>query len=236
MADTVLIVEDDPDIVELLSLYLTASDFAVVTAPDGQAGLEKIAQEQVDVALVDIMMPRMNGYDFIKEVRKTSGLPIVVVSARNQPADRIVGLEAGADGFICKPFDPMEVVAHIHAVLRRARSLNAFSTHEDEAATSVVRVGALAFNTEQLILTKDDKPIPLTAAELRIMTALMNAPGRVFGKDQLYECVNGGPCEGAESASSVMVHISNIRAKLEDDPLEPKFIRTVRGLGYRLDG
>lgn len=237
MGEKVLVVEDDADIVELLELYLTGSGYEVLSAGDGVAALELARTHPVGVALVDIMMPRMNGYDFIKELRRESSVPVIVVSARAQPADKIVGLDAGADGFIAKPFDPLEVTAYIRAMLRRA----AASPPAEPAPVApapddgtVITVGKLAFDTERLILTRDGTPVPLTAAELKIMAKLMASPGRVFSKDQLYACVNGEPAEGG--AGSVMMHVSNIRAKLEDDPQRPRFIKTVRGLGYALDG
>lgn len=247
VAETVLIVEDDADIVELLSLYLTGSGYEVVSASDGIEGLRALREKHVDVVLADIMMPRMSGYDFIREARVFCDVPIVVVSARTQPADKIVGLDAGADGYISKPFDPLEVTAYIRAMLRRAAAAPATPPASATGATDsrdgapephdqgpTIVVGELAFNTEQLTLTRRGVPIPLTAAELKIMAAFMASPGRVFSKDQLYAFVNGEPAEGG--ASSVMVHISNIRAKLEDDPVHARFIKTVRGLGYRLDG
>ena len=247
MAQTVLVAEDDPDIVELLTLYLSGSGYEVVAAGDGEQALELLRTRPVDVALVDIMMPRMNGYDLIKAVRAESDIPVIIVSARSMPADKIVGLDAGADGYISKPFDPLEVTAYIRAVLRRsspdaARAVSEGTVSGPDAARSpagvaasvVVTCGELAFDTERLVLSKRGEPVALTAAELKIMAAFMSAPGRVFSKDQLYACVNGEPAVGG--AGSVMVHISNIRAKLEDDPLRPRFIKTVRGLGYRLDG
>ncbi len=247
MAQTVLVAEDDPDIVELLTLYLSGSGYEVVAAGDGEQALELLRTRPVDVALVDIMMPRMNGYDLIKAVRAESDIPVIIVSARSMPADKIVGLDAGADGYISKPFDPLEVTAYIRAVLRRsspdaaraasegaASGPDAVGSPAGVAASAVVTCGELAFDTERLVLSKRGEPVALTAAELKIMAAFMSAPGRVFSKDQLYACVNGEPAVGG--AGSVMVHISNIRAKLEDDPLRPRFIKTVRGLGYRLDG
>ena len=260
MAETVLIAEDDRDIVELLTLYLTGSGYEVVSAPDGVRALELVRERHIDVALVDIMMPRMNGYDFIKALRAQSDIPVIIVSARAMAADRIVGLDAGADGYITKPFDPLEVTAYIRAVLRRhtaggvapgegVSGAAAADGHAASAGTggadgaadaprssrvAVLTCGDLAFDAERLVLTKRGEPVALTAAELKIMAAFMAAPGRVFSKDQLYACVNGEPAAGG--GSSVMVHISNIRAKLEDDPLWPRYIVTVRGLGYRLDG
>lgn len=280
MAETVLIVEDDRDIVELLSLYLTGSGYDVVTAGNGEEALEQLQQHPADIALVDIMMPRMNGYDFIKALRATDNIPVIIISARTQAADKIVGLDAGADGFIAKPFNPLEVTAQIRALLRRratdvadalaaagrtaptsdearatapsegeaslpgpdasgpsdratAESTPAPSTPSQDGA-HVLRVGDLAFDTERLELFKGGTPIPLTAAELKIMATFMAAPGRVFSKAQLYACINGESFAGSEA--SVMVHVSNIRAKLEDDPLRPAYIKTIRGMGYKIDG
>lgn len=280
MAETVLIVEDDQDIVELLSLYLTGSGYDVVTAGNGEDALEQLRQHPADIALVDIMMPRMNGYDFIKALRATDNIPVIIISARTQAADKIVGLDAGADGFIAKPFNPLEVTAQIRALLRRratdvadalaaagrtaptADEARATAPSEGEASLPgpdasgpsdraaaestpapstpsqdgphVLRVGDLAFDTERLELFKGGTPIPLTAAELKIMATFMAAPGRVFSKAQLYACINGESFAGSEA--SVMVHVSNIRAKLEDDPLRPAYIKTIRGMGYKIDG
>lgn len=280
MAETVLIVEDDRDIVELLSLYLTGSGYDVVTAENGEDALEQLRQHPADIALVDIMMPRMNGYDFIKALRATDNIPVIIISARTQAADKIVGLDAGADGFIAKPFNPLEVTAQIRALLRRratdvadalaaagrtapaADEARATAPSEGEASlpgpdasgpsdcaaaesaptpstpsqdgAHVLRVGDLAFDTERLELFKGGTPIPLTAAELKIMATFMAAPGRVFSKAQLYACINGESFAGSEA--SVMVHVSNIRAKLEDDPLRPAYIKTIRGMGYKIDG
>ncbi len=247
MSQTVLIAEDDKDIVELLTLYLSGSGYEVLAAGDGERALRIARERAVDVALVDIMMPRMNGYDFIKAVRSFSDMPIVILSARSMPADKIVGLDAGADGYITKPFDPLEVTAYVRAVLRRAqpparddarrRPPAAGDPAASDGATPpshILTCGDLTFDTERLVLTRRGEPIALTAAELKIIAALMSAPGRVFSKDQLYACVSGASYAGG--SGSVMVHISNIRAKLEDDPLRPRYITTVRGLGYRLDG
>lgn len=280
MAETVLIVEDDQDIVELLSLYLTGSGYDVVTAENGEDALEQLRQHPADIALVDIMMPRMNGYDFIKALRATDNIPVIIISARTQAADKIVGLDAGADGFIAKPFNPLEVTAQIRALLRRratdvadalaaagrvaptADEARATAPSEGEASlpgpdasgpsdraaaestpapsapsqdgAHVLRVGDLAFDTERLELFKGGTPIPLTAAELKIMATFMAAPGRVFSKAQLYACINGESFAGSEA--SVMVHVYNIRAKLEDDPLRPAYIKTIRGMGYKIDG
>lgn len=247
---TVLIAEDDKDIVELLRLYISGSGYDVLASNDGEQALELVREQHVDIALVDIMMPRMNGYDFIKALRRESDIPVIIISARSQPADKIVGLDAGADGFIAKPFDPLEVTALIRAVLRRANGTN--TSIGGSSSASIVELpsaqrtvpmqqepadaliaGDLVFDKARFLLTKRGETVPLTAAELKIMAALMAAPGRVFDKMQLYAQISGEPFGGE---SSVMVHISNIRAKLEDDPLHPRYIETVRGIGYRFNG
>lgn len=224
---TVLIAEDDVDIVEILRLYLVGAGYRVLDAPDGARALEIMRAERVSVVLVDIMMPRMNGYDFIREARRFSQAPIIIVSARSMAADKVLGLDLGADGYITKPFDPMEVTAYIRAVLRRA---------EVPTGTRSLRAGDIELDPERLALTRRGKPVALTAAELKIVAQFLSAPGRVFTKEQLYACVTGDDVASAAGCeSSVMVHISNIRAKIEDDPTHPRHIKTVRGLGYRLD-
>ena len=241
---TVLVAEDDPDITEILRLYLEGAGYRVVAAIDGLAALDVLEAEDVSVALVDIMMPRMNGYDFIRAARRVSTCPIIIVSARSMPADKVLGLDVGADGYITKPFDPMEVTAYVRAMLRRTGALDASRVARDGGAASggtapaghVLAVGDLALDTKRLILTRAGAPVALTAAELKIMAQLLAAPGRVFSKSQLYACVSGGDSDASFGGeSSVMVHISNIRAKLEDDPAHPRYIATVRGMGYRLD-
>lgn len=240
---TVLVAEDDPDITEIMRLYLEGAGYRVVAATDGLAALEALEAEDVSVALVDLMMPRMNGYDFIRAARRISTCPIIIVSARSMPADKVLGLDVGADGYITKPFDPMEVTAYVRAMLRRTEALDAPRGARDAATSGgaasaghVLAAGDLALDTKRLVLTRAGAPVALTAAELKIMAQLLAAPGRVFSKAQLYACVSGGDSDASFGGeSSVMVHISNIRAKLEDDPAHPRYIATVRGMGYRLD-
>lgn len=229
MADTVLVVEDDADIVELLTLYLQGSGFAVLTAANGLDGLAILRSRPVDAVLADLMLPAMNGYDFIRTARTFSDVPVIIVSARSQAADKTLGLDAGADGYITKPFDGMEVVAYVNAVLRRYRQ-EAGPAPQDG---SLLVVGPLELDTERLVLRKNGEMVPLTAAETKIMLTLMRHPGRVFSKAQLYEAASGEAWNGSDG--TVMVHISNIRGKIEDDPGTPSLISTVWGLGYRLE-
>lgn len=228
---TVLIAEDDSDITELLSLYLGSEGHELRTACNGEEALRILDEEIVDIMLVDVMMPVMNGFDFIANARKMSTVPIIVVSARTQTADKALGLGLGADGYITKPFDPLEVVALVKALLRRCGASEQPATN---GGGSLLAVGPLELDTDSLLLRANGESVPLTAAEIKIMMKLMRNPGRVFTRSQLYEAVNGSPCIGGDE--SVMVHISNIRAKLEPLAGGTSQIETVRGLGYRLDG
>ena len=226
----VLIVEDDADIVELLTLYLNSHDFQAFSAFNGVDALKIVQEQDISVALVDVMMPRMNGYEFIKAVRQHTSFPIILVSAKTMDEDEVLGLNLGADAYIKKPFNPLVVVAQVKAVLRRAFQLDAASGGE---ASSVLQVGELELDTDQFLLRKRGKILPLTPAELKIMAMLMRSPGRVYTKAQLYESINGERYENDDN--TMMVHISNIRSKIEDNPEKPQYIKTVRGLGYKIE-
>ena len=231
MQHTILIAEDDHDIIELLTLYLTGADFAVQAVTDGAQALEAIRAGGISLVLVDLMMPGMNGYELIRQVRTFSNLPILILSARTMDADKVLGLDIGADAYLTKPFNALEVVAYVKAALRRYYELGA--EQAPHAAPQVLTVGALTLDTEQFILRKNGQIVPLTSTELKILTRLMRCPGRVFTKAQLYECVGGAFYESDDN--TMMVHISNLRAKIEDDPARPQYIKTVRGLGYKIE-
>lgn len=238
MADLVLIVEDDADITEILKLYLTSSGYDVITAENGKEGLGLLRANQVSCIILDLMMPVMNGFDFVKEMRSFCDAPVIVLSAHAQQADKTLSLELGADCFIPKPFDSMEVIAYVKAAIRRYKTmararLDAASANASQSRP-VIAVGDFELDLEELALRKHGETIPLTAFEFKIMAKLMSAPGRVFTKAQLYEAAIGESYEGAQD--TVMVHVSNIRSKIEDDPSRPAAIVTVRGLGYRFDG
>ena len=223
---TVLIAEDDPDITEILRLYLDGAGYRVLTAPDGVAALERMRQAQVSVALVDLMMPRMNGYDFIREARKISTAPIIIVSARNMPADKVLGLDVGADGYITKPFDPMEVLARVRSQLRRYTSLGSANASQD-----VITIGAVSLDDPAKTVTVDGEPVSLTPSEYGILRLLMQHPGQVFSSAKIYESVWNETGAGSESA--VAVHIRHLREKIEINPSEPRYIKVVWGQGYK---
>ena len=229
MQHTILIAEDDRDITELLTLYLTGAGYAVRTAEDGAQALAQLRAGGISLVLADIMMPGLSGYELIRQTRTFSDLPIIVLSARTMDADRLLGLDVGADAYLTKPFNPLEVVAYVKAALRRCSRADA----GQDTAAPLLRVGALELDTAQFTLRKNGQPVPLTSTELKILAQLMRSPGRVFTKAQLYECVGGAYYESDDN--TMMVHISNLRAKIEDDPAHPQYIRTVRGLGYKIE-
>ena len=220
----ILIVEDEQDIAELLRLYLESEKYSIIIADDGIDALKIINTTSIDMAIVDIMMPQMNGYELIKKLREDeNNLPIIITSAKNMDNDKIVGLNLGADIYITKPFNPLEVVANVKALFRRcdlAKNKN-----------NIIRFDNLELNVEEFNLRKDNELINLTATELKILIKLMKNPNRIYTKSQLYECISGENYDNVDN--SMMVHISNIRSKIEDNPSKPKYIKTIKGLGYK---
>ena len=230
MSFNILIAEDDEDIVRLIKLYLENEGYKILHAHDGEEALEVFNESKVDLAIVDIMMPKMNGYELTKNIRQTSNIPILILSAAQLDSDKILGLNMGADDYMVKPFNPLELMARVGALLRRFYHLGASSVALDEGRISV---GELVLDTHQLSLEKRGEIIPITATEYRILFLMMRAPGKVFTRVQLYEEVNGDAYQNDDN--TVMVHISNLRDKIEDDPKNPKYIKTVRGLGYKIE-
>ena len=229
MAYKILIAEDDRDIIELLALYLGGEGFEILAAENGQDALAIAQKEEISAALVDIMMPVMNGFEFIKQLRTFSQIPVIVLSARDLDQDRILGLNIGADAYLTKPFNPLEVVAYVKSAIRRWESSK---VRVAEEAGKIV-IGELELDQERFTLRKNGVPVQLTSSELKIIAKMMKAPERVFTKAQLYECINGEFYNSDDN--TMMVHISNLRAKIEDDPSHPRYIKTVRGLGYKIE-
>ena len=225
----ILLAEDDEDIVKLLKLYLENEGYVVLWAKDGVEASEIFDKEKVDLALVDIMMPRMNGYELTKYIRKKSNIPIIILSAAQLDSDKILGLNLGADDYMVKPFNPLELIARINANLRRFYKLGNVKDADD----GKINIGELTLDTHMLTLEKKGVPINLTATEYKILVMLMKSPGRVFTKMQIYEEVNGDYY--ANDDNTMMVHISNLRDKIEDDPKNPRYSKTVRGLGYKIE-
>lgn len=234
MSQQILIAEDDEDIVELLSLYLTGEDFTVFSAGNGLQALERVEVERIDVAILDIMLPVLNGYDLLRKIREKHNFPVIILSAKDLDTDRILGLNLGADAYLTKPFNPLEVVAYVKSALRRYYELGGNAAAEKSAVEkTTLTVGELELDLLKFILRRRGQIVPLTPAELKIVLKLMQSPGRVYTKAQLYACIGGELYESDDN--TMMVHISNIRAKIEDDPSNPRYIKTVRGLGYKIE-
>ena len=228
---TILIAEDDTDIVELPKLYLENAGYRVLAAPDGMAAYELLQQTDVDLAILDIMMPRMNGYELTKKIRCSNNIPIIILSAKNADSDKILGLDLGADDYLAKPFNPLEVVARVNSNLRRFYHLNDVTVTVE--AEKVLQVGELTLHTDSLQLFKNDVEIPVTPTEYKILAMLMEHPGHVFTKVQIYENIKGEYFESDDN--TMMVHISKLREKIEEDSKNPKYLKTVRGLGYKME-
>ncbi|MEE0788047.1 MAG: response regulator transcription factor [Oscillospiraceae bacterium] len=234
MSQQILIAEDDEDIVELLSLYLTGEGFTVFSAGNGLQALERVEVERIDVAILDIMLPVLNGYDLLRKIREKHNFPVIILSAKDLDTDRILGLNLGADAYLTKPFNPLEVVAYVKSALRRYYELGGNAAAEKSAVEkTTLTVGELELDLLKFILRRRGQIVPLTPAELKIVLKLMQSPGRVYTKAQLYACIGGELYESDDN--TMMVHISNIRAKIEDDPSNPRYIKTVRGLGYKIE-
>jgi DNA-binding response OmpR family regulator len=224
MAQTILVVDDEPEIVRVVRAYLEEAGFRVVIASDGEEALYVARHEKPALVVLDVLMPRMDGLEFTRRIRRERDVPIIMLTARAEETDRIVGLELGADDYITKPFSPREVVARVRAVLRRAQA--------PLEPTPVLHVGPLALDRTTHTVTVSGQPVDLTPTEFGILETLMTTPGRVFARGELLEAVQGIAFEAYER--TVDVHVKNLRRKLEPDPAQPRYILTVRGAGYRV--
>lgn len=226
----ILIADDEAEIRDLLRLYLENSGYDVLEAADGLEALAVLEKEHVDLAVLDVMMPRMNGLHALKKIRETSNIPVLVFSAKDADSDKILGLNLGADDYLTKPFNPLEAVARIQSNIRRFYSLGGHDG-KMESETANLKVRDLMLDTESCVLYREKEPIELSSVEYRIMYMFMEHPGKVFTKGQIFQA--GWNEEYMDDDNNVMVCISKLRAKLSNDG--SKYIKTVRGLGYRLE-
>lgn len=225
----ILIAEDDINIVNLLKLYFEGEGYNVYYALDGIEALEIARDKNIHIAILDIMMPKLNGFEVTKKLRANSSIPIIVISAKNMDEDKILGLNLGADDYLTKPFNPLEVVARVKSVLRRTYELERVNILKE----NILKVGDLELNLDSALLKKYNEEIALTSTEYKILSFLMSRPGNIFTKQQILENINGMYFECDEN--TVMVHISNLRGKVEEDPQNPIYIKTIRGLGYKIE-
>lgn len=223
MSQTILVVDDKANVRILLREYLTEQGYEVLTAENGRHALSLTQNHPPDLVLLDVMMPEMDGYEFIQQYRRTSETPIILLTAKLEETDKIIGLELGADDYITKPFSMREVLARVRAVLRR--------TYKDIVQDDILTVSNISLNRTSRQVMVNNEDISLTPSEFDLLTVLMTTPGRAFSRTELLEVLQGVAISGAER--TVNVHVRNLRTKIEPDPSDPTYIETVFGIGYR---
>lgn len=224
----ILVCDDEKDIVSALQIYLSTAGYEVIPAYSGKQALERLQETQIDLVLMDIMMPEMDGLTAVAKLRETSNVPVLFLTAKSEDADLILGLNMGADDYITKPFKPMEVIARVRSHLRRYTMLGGAQKQE-----TVLRVGGIALDHDSKTVTLDGDPVSLTPLEYNILYCLMQHPGKVFSSEELYRQAWGDAPMGGETA--VAVHIRHLREKLEIDPSNPRYLKVVWGHGYKLE-
>lgn len=225
MPKTILIVDDKRSLQRLVQDYLEARGYRVVTADNGRDALYAARHEKPDLILLDIMMPEMDGFDFMRRYRQESDTPVILLTAKLEETDKVLGLELGADDYVTKPFGMAEVVARIRAVLRR--------TEHDSEGGSILRRGEISLDRSARLVRVHERLIDLTPSEFTLLEVLMKTPGRAFSRAELLERLQGTSFEGVER--TIDVHIRNLRTKIETDATQPHYVQTVFGVGYRLN-
>ena len=230
--DRILLVEDDKEIREGVEIFLKSQGYVVFQAADGLEGLKALEDNEIDLAIVDVMMPKMDGITMTAKLREKYDFPVIFLSAKSEEVDKILGLNMGADDYITKPFTPMELLARVNSHLRRYhRFLDRLSSKQAEDPR-IHRLGGLEVNEETVEVMVDDKPVKVTPIEFKILLLLIQNPGRVFPAEEIYERVWN---ERAINTDTVMVHIRNLREKIEVNPREPKYVKVVWGVGYKIE-
>ena len=227
----ILIVEDDTQIRDGIEIYLKTQNYGVFKAKDGVEGLEILRRQEIHLAIIDVMMPRMDGIRMVTELRKEYDFPVIILSAKSEEVDKIRGLNMGADDYVTKPFQPMELLARVNSQLRRyTRYMSA--KDENQKDSNILVVGGLELNEDTVEVRVDGELVKVTPMEFKILQLLMRSPGRVFSADEIYERVWN---EEAISTDTVMVHVRHIREKIEINPKEPKYLKVVWGIGYKIE-
>ncbi len=228
----ILVAEDDREIREGIAIYLKNQGYTVFLAENGQQGLEIIRQTPIHLAVVDIMMPVMDGIQMTMRLREQYDFPVIILSAKSEDMDKITGLNIGADDYVTKPFVPMELLARVNSQLRRYTKYLELVQQKRQPDEHICVVGGLELNEQTVELTVDGEPVRLTPLEFKILALLMKNAGRVFSAEEIYERVWN---ERAVNTDTVMVHVRNIREKIEIDPKEPKYLKVVWGIGYKIE-
>ena len=225
----ILICDDDKDIVSALDIYLTSEGYKTYKAYDGLEALKMVDQHDIQLVLLDVMMPGLDGIRTTAKLRESKNIPIILLTAKSEDSDKILGLNIGADDYITKPFNPIEVIARVKSQLRRYTTLGGREKIED----NVIRNGGIALDDGAKSVTVDGESVSLTPIEYNILKLLLRSPGRVYSTSQIYELVWNDPSLGSEN--TVAVHIRHLREKIEIDPANPRYIKVVWGLGYKME-
>ena len=225
----ILVCDDDREIVDAIEIYLSQDGYKIYKAYDGEQAIQILDKEDIHLLIMDIMMPRLDGIRATLKIREYSSIPIIILSAKSEDTDKILGLNIGADDYISKPFNPLELVARVKSNLRRYTSLGSL-TGENKA---IYQVGGLILNDDTKQVTVDDEPVKMTPIEYNILLLLMKNQGRVFSINQIYESIWNEDAIGADN--TVAVHIRHIREKIEINPKEPRYLKVVWGVGYKID-
>ena len=227
---TILVCDDDKEIVDAIDIYLTGEGFHILKAYDGYDALKILETEHADLMIIDVMMPGLDGIRTTLKVRETSSIPIIILSAKSEDSDKILGLNIGADDYLSKPFNPLELVARVKSQLRRYTQLGNLSQGSNE---NVYKCGGLTINDDTKEVFVDDEPIKLTPIEYNILLLLVKNAGKVFSIDEIYEQIWNEEAIGADN--TVAVHIRHIREKIEITPREPRYLKVVWGVGYKIE-
>ena len=229
----VLIVDDDKEIVNAIAIYLKNEGYKIYKAYDGNQAVEKLKEQEIHLIILDIMMPEKDGIETLEEIRKEKTIPVIMLSAKSEDYDKIEGLNAGADDYITKPFNPLELIARVNSNIRRYTKLGAMSEKKSEKKENVYQTGELILDDETKKVTSEGKEIKLTATEFKILKFLMKNKGKVYSIPEIYETVWKEESYGAENI--IAVHIRHIREKIEINPKEPKYLKVIWGIGYKIE-
>ena len=228
----VLVVEDDEQIRDGIEIYLKSQGYEVSKAADGVEGLELLKEKEVHLAIIDVMMPRMDGIQMVVRLRKEYDFPVIMLSAKSEDVDKIMGLNMGADDYVTKPFQPLELLARVNSHLRRYKRFLEMTGQGKSEPENVYRTGGVEPNEDTKEVLVDGEPVKMTPMEFKILSLLMRNPGRVFSAEEIYERVWN---ERAINTDTVMVHVRKIREKIEYNPKEPKYLKVVWGIGYKIE-
>ena len=226
----ILVVDDEKEIADLIEIYLVSDGYKVFKAENAEAGLNILDKQDIHLVLLDIMMPGMNGLEMCRKIRETNNIPIIMLSAKSTDLDKILGLGTGADDYVVKPFNPLELTARVKSQLRRYTQLGNLNQQEQD---QVYKCGGLQINDDNKEVTVDGEPIKLTPIEYNILLLLVKNAGKVFSIDEIYEQIWNEEAIGADN--TVAVHIRHIREKIEINPREPKYLKVVWGVGYKIE-